>query len=167
MECHHEDSSVQSGCDGRKMGVAVKLEDHKQLDGKDSNADTKSGGVDVKEETSAVNIESWMVADSYDDDNCEICRTCGGTPCYWKCCGVDVIAAVHKDHALQGHAERTRGTGIFVPYLCGKRAYRLFPRERFGNMGSGNRFKLLQCVLDGIRHGWPGNDGRYIGFMAQ
>lgn len=45
------------GCDVRKMGVTMNGKDRKQANLEDSNADTKSACVDVKEDTSAVNIE--------------------------------------------------------------------------------------------------------------
>lgn len=71
-----------------------------------------------------------MVVDSDDDDDCEICSICDDRTCYWKSYGVDVIAAMRKDLALEGHAERKHGIGIVASDLCRKRAYRLLVQER-------------------------------------
>ena len=51
--------------------------------------------------------------------------------------------------------------------LVRKAGYKYATRLIFGNLSSGERKKLPQCVEDGVRSRYPSEDGQFMGYKSK
>ena len=97
---------------------------------------------------------SSTVDDDVDSEEYEVCFHCGEKPCFWLNFKEEILSSTVKnmDDCLVSNS------------LLRKKAYQMFVYFKYGRLGKGNRVRIPECVLDGIRKVWPETDqANYMG----
>ena len=108
--------------------------------------------------------------DDNDDEEEEVCITCGAGPCEWEQYGRQAIDMVLGEFILDSNSPgmyiHTRDNSTVGRSAVRKATYRIFTYLKYGHLGKGNRVPIPECVLCRIREAFPEeNEENYVGFQ--
>ena len=114
--------------------------------------------------SSHMSIHSVFKDCSIDINNmCQFCKKC---PCVWYQGQQVLTNSINQKWSTSSDGKIIDQNGDIIPnnkirYFL----YQSFIKQHYGILGYGNRVKLPECVINGIKNTFPDPHGEYKGFL--